>query len=132
MKLFPIHFRDAVMPRLRAAVDVQSFFIACGTREYGEASAEVFAIARKFGALHLPDQRLEELQEWIAIALLQGIAAAEKRVDEIEATLAAEDPIQHYEELAAQSQDPERMRWTFAAICPEYRAHLIAGRRGAK
>jgi hypothetical protein len=91
MRLFPIHFRDYVMPRLRAAVDVQSFFIVCGTREYGAASAEVFAIARKFGALHLPDQRLEELQEWIAIALLQGITAAERRVDEIEAKLEAAD-----------------------------------------
>ncbi len=132
MKLFPLHFRDHVMPKLRAAVNVQAFLIACGSATYSEGHAEVFAVARRYGALYLPDNRLADLQDWIATALVDGIDAAERRVDEIEAQHAIADPIQHYDMLAEQSRDPEAMRWTFAAICPEYRAHLIAGRRGAR
>jgi len=144
---FPIHFRDHVMPRLRQQVTLQSFLIACGSATYAEGYDAVLAQARRYGALHLPE-RLRvwdeaaarfrtirpraELEDWIATSLLTGILQAEPRVAEIEAGIETErvvDPVTHYDRLAANSRNPEAMRWTFAAICPEYRAHLQAVRR---
>lgn len=144
---FPTHFRDHVMPRLRQQVALQSFLIACGAASYAEGYDAVMTQARRYGAMHLPerlrvwDETLgrfrtarprAELEDWIATSISTGILQAEPRVAEIETNnerRADADPIAYYDGLAAGSRNPEAMRWTFAAICPEYRAHLQAVRR---
>jgi hypothetical protein len=120
------------MPKLRQQVAVQSFFIACGIVDYGEGHKAILATAMHYGAAYLPTARFDELRDWIASALVEGITDAEPRVDAMEAEIerqAIEDPVAHYESIAASSKEPEKMRWAFAAISPEYRAHLLAVRR---
>lgn len=141
MTAFPTHFRDHVMPRLRQQVAVQAFLVACGSTSYAEGYDVVLAAARRYGALRLPERLridgrtvrpLLELEDWISTSLLTGILQAEPRIAEIEAEIAAADPVAHYEELAAASRNPDQMRWTFAAINPEYRAYLQAVRRAPR
>ena len=98
----------------------------------GEGHAAILATALHYGAGYLPSARFDELHDWIASALVEAITEAEPRVDAMDAEIerqTVEDPIAHYERLAAESREPEKMRWAFAAISPVYRAHLLAVRR---
>ena len=130
MMHFPAHFREHVVPKLRHDIAVQAFRLATDQTDYGGAYAEVFAVARHYGALRLPDWALTDLRDWISTELLAAIMAAERRIDALQAEIEAErasDPVGHYARLA-QSCMPG-MQWIFAAISPEYRAHLIAEHR---
>ena len=130
MSLFPIHYRQHVMPKLRQQIDLQAFLIACDTTTYSDAHAEVIGLAHRYGAGYLPDRLRDQLHDWISDNLLSAIMAAEPRVEAVEADIerrAATDPVTHYTELAAQCRPG--MEWVFAAISPEYRAHLQAVRR---
>lgn len=123
---FAAHYREHVVPKLRQQIALQSFFIACGTTSYEDGFAAVFEQARRYGAIHLPGRLCQELRDWIGAALTDGIIEVEPRIDAMEAANEARDPVLHYGELAGTDT---QLQWIFAAISPEYRAHLLAVNR---
>lgn len=133
---FADDFKTMVGPRLNRAIAAQAFLLAADDdASYSDAMSAILDLARRYGASFLPGPLGEVLQEQIASALLKEIVRAEARVETLRAEIKAEraiDPVRHYEALAAASDDPDRMRWTFASISPEYRAFLLARRREGK
>lgn len=129
---FANDFHAVAAPRLGPPIKAQGFLLAADCVDFSDARRAVNDVAIQFGASYLPAPVLDDLLDWIAAALLREFAQAEPRVATIEAEIDAQreaDPVAYYRDLAATCADPERMRWVFAAICPEYRAYLIATRK---
>ena len=78
MTLFPIHFRAHVTPKLRNLAAAEALCVARGVETFSGAYDAILAYARAHGALYLPDNRLEELDDWISAALLVEIDRAER------------------------------------------------------
>lgn len=128
-------FRDAAIPRLREAMKVQAFFVAVGLIEDYEAKAEVTALGRKLGSAMLSPKERDRLADWIRETLWADLDKAHDRVAVIEMRADAaikSNPYRFYEGLASRCSDPERMRWTFAAISKPYRDQLCKERRRAR
>lgn len=129
---FADDFRTCVLPRLREACRREGVFVACRLRDFADAHAAIWEEAAYLGALFLPEPVRADLEDWIGTTLLHAVLAAEQHNAVLGAELAEQlsrDPVTYYEELAEACREPERMRWVFAAISPEYRQHLIASRR---
>jgi len=124
---FAEDFKREAAPRLRAVAKLHGTLHALGAESFSDAHAAVHAEASYLGAGFLPAENYDDLCEQITSAVLAETQAAETVADAVEAGAVA-DPIAHYEDLA---RGDDLLRWTFAAICPEYRAHLIAERRHA-
>lgn len=128
---FADDFWDRAGPGIRAAAKSQAFLVAIGTDEFEDAYAVVHAIARAAGAGLLDEDQYEQMRSWIQDTLWTEFSAAEVRIAAIrgrsDAAMIA-DPVRYYAGLCARTSDPFRMQWVFAAICPEYRAYLIAAR----
>ena len=123
------------MPRLRIEVERQALLIDIGDATFADAHSAVMCTARSRGAVYLPTDRLDELDDWISSALLSAVDQAEARRLEIctdVERLRAADPVAYYERLAASCSKPDEMRWVFAALSPEYRRHLLAVRQGGR
>lgn len=150
MTHFAVHFRDHVTPILRSTVKSQALAVAVGSIEFSDAVAAVWAVARSRGATFLSDGVVDELRDWILTNLSSevndALAACPEQLDLIETADEPDeewkaryvvdlerltDPVGHYERLASGCRETEIIRWVFAAISPEYRAHLLAVRRGA-
>lgn len=78
MKRFPIHFRDHVTPKLRNLAAAEAVCVARGVETFSGAYDAILAYARAHGALYLPENRLEELEDWISTTLLAEIDRAER------------------------------------------------------
>lgn len=75
---FSEHFRDHLMPRLRNLVTAEAVCIAKGIEDWNGAYAAVWRYARKYGAMYLPNDKLGELEDWIATTLLIELDRAER------------------------------------------------------
>jgi hypothetical protein len=129
---FAHQFRQHVTPRLRAVAERQAFFMACDSQDWSEAYQAVMDEALRYGATHLPNDTFVELSDWIGATLIAEITAAEQRCTEMHTANADKcqsDPVSYYTDLAAGCSKPDAMQWVFAAINPEYRAHLLAVKR---
>ena len=128
-------FRESALPRLREAARVQALFVVLDIAGADEARSEVSALASTLGANLLQRKDQDRLFDtWIPEALWAELEKALDRVVAIEQRMevAIEDnPWRFYEGFAARCVDPERMRWTFAAISKPYRQHLIRERSRA-
>lgn len=71
---FPAHFRKHVMPRLQNLVTAEAVCVSREVETFSGACDAVMAYARRYGALHLPDDKLLDLEDWIATELLSQIA----------------------------------------------------------
>jgi len=122
---FAEDFRERVWPRIRGEAKTQALFVVLGLAEFEDARAAVMKVARLGGMGLLPQDRYEQLEEAIPSLIWAEFTAAEVRIAGYHHTAEA-DPVAHYENLAGAS---EPLRWAFAAVCPEYRAYLLAARR---
>lgn len=124
-------FRATVVPALRVTARAQAFFVALDLIEWEDARATIREQARKSGAGLLSPDEQERLYGWITETLWGEHAAAEARIaaisERIDNAISA-DPVRYYAGLAARTSDPDHFQWVFAAVCPEYRAYLIAAR----
>lgn len=77
MRLFAHHFRDHVMPRLRNLAKAEAVCVTRNVETFSGACDAVMNYARKRGALYLPDDVLDDLEDWIATEVLTQIDAAE-------------------------------------------------------
>lgn len=131
---FAEQFRQHVIPRLNQEIDRLGPQLALGLIDWETAERRITCIAARYGASHLRDRGYEELLDWIDKHLLTRQLKAEAAIEDAKEALALQcaiDPVGHYEWLTTGSKDPDRIRWAFAAISPEYRAHLLAQlRRG--
>jgi len=125
---FPLHFRDTVIPRLREEAARQGALVALEEAEFEDAASAVRWIATASGAGLLTVEQREQIYDRIPDLIWDAYLAATREI-EVDQRQREADPVAHYEALAASCRDPEQMRWTFAAICPEYRAYLLAARR---
>ena len=129
-------FREAAVPRLKAAAKVQALFVALALASLSEARSEIAALARMLGSGLLPRRDQDRLFDaWIPETLWDEVDRAHDRVAAIESRMDAaikDNPSRFYEGLACRCDEPERMRWTFAAISKPYRVHLIQERRHAR
>ena len=132
---FADDFRAEVVPRLSAEMRFQALQIALDLTGWEDAASTVGAVARKGGSGLLGSDHQERLSDWIDRTLFREEIAAEARIADteqrIEAAIAS-DPIAYYDGLAARTSDPARMKWVFAAICPEYRTYLIAAAKSTQ
>ena len=112
-------FRQHALPLLEAPAFIAAARLVLDDAGYREAAALVWSEAVRLGGAELPDDALLRLRSWVAAMLKRECDAIRGRMDEIEAQ-AWLDPVAHYDGL---SDDPA-VRWTFAAICPEYRRAL--------
>lgn len=121
-------FREGAVPRLREAARAQAFFVALGITDRHEARAEVCAEARKLGSTLLPPREQDRLFAWIGEVIWAELDKAHDRIIVIEQRMddaIRDNPKRFFDGLAARCADPERMRWTFAAISQPYRQQLI-------
>jgi hypothetical protein len=131
---FADDFKRHAAPRLRAVAKAHATFHALGDESFVDAHAAVHAEAAYLGAGFLPAENYDDLCDQITSLILNETDAAEislAKSDETNAAALAADPVAYYEALVASSHRPdEALRWAYASICPEYRAYLIAQRRG--
>lgn len=80
MKLFSAHFRDHVIPRLHNLVRAEAVCIAHGVEGFDDACNVVMRHARELGAMHLPPNIFEELEDWIATTLSNEAWKAEQAI----------------------------------------------------
>lgn len=80
MTTFAAAFREIVTPALSNAARSQGARLALDLCSFTEAYDHVFGIARQRGALHLSDNLLIELEEWIAGQLLSVFNELEPEV----------------------------------------------------
>ena len=76
---FAEQYRADVVPRLARIARVQGLFLACGLTGFDEAWGEVFAEARRLGALHLPEALRDDLMAWVTSTVLAETIEAENR-----------------------------------------------------
>lgn len=69
-------FRHLAAPRIRQRILVNGTFVALGLMDFTDADADVMALARRLGALHLPERAYHALLD----AVLTSLAA---RVDSL-------------------------------------------------
>jgi hypothetical protein len=123
--LFSQQYREHALPELRRRVSFLALQVALEDIEYDEAHDRAINAADKLGRWNLPNDRIADLAHWLMATLTEEVANAWRRCDAINTAHQREliaNPIAHYERLAA---GDTRLRWTFAAICPEYRRHLV-------
>lgn len=130
MSLFANHFRSHVTPRLRGMAERQAFLVAADAISFAEAVEAVLREAFSRGAGYLPSAIFDELLDWVYATVSQEIEKAEAACAEMDGESERRrqaDPVAYYTDLNAQCSQP--MEWVFAAISPEYRAHLLAVKR---
>lgn len=123
--LFAQQYREHALPELRRQVNFLALQVAMEDIEYDEAYDRALLAADKLGRMYLPSDRARDLDQWLMASLTEEIVNAERRIDATNTEHQRElinDPIGHYDRLA---EGNARLRWAFAAICPEYRSHLI-------
>lgn len=76
MKLFAVHYRERVIPRLHNLVQAEAVCIVHGVETFDNACNVVMRHARELGAMHLPN--ILELEDWICTTLLNEIDEAER------------------------------------------------------
>jgi hypothetical protein len=76
VRLYALHFRERVVPRLHNLVRAEAVCIAHGVEGYDNAMNVVMRHARELGANYLPD--IFELEDWVAITLRNEIDEAER------------------------------------------------------
>jgi hypothetical protein len=124
---FADDYRQHVLPLLAGTSYVAAARLAMDGAEFRDCLALVWAEAMRLGAGFLQDDAMRDVRDWIMAKLVRDLVAIEAGVSEIEAQ-AWLDPVGHYDGL---SDDPA-LRWTFAAISPEYRAALTERTRQRK
>jgi hypothetical protein len=124
---FAQDFRERIIPRMRGEARKQAVLVAIGEIDFEDAAHAVRMVAINGGVGLLTVEQREAVFDPVPDLIWKEYEAALVRQTEDEAALAA-DPVRYYEDLAVACREPEKMRWTFAAICPEYRAYLIAAR----
>lgn len=132
--LFAQQYREHALPELRRQVNFLALQVAMDDIEYDEAYDRAILAADKLGRWNLPQKMwlngeqvdpVAHLDQWLMATLTEEVANAWRRCDAATTAHQRElitDPIAHYDRLA---EGDSRLRWTFAAICPEYRRHLI-------
>lgn len=118
-------FRTLVMPSLRERCRYYGILVSCDQIGLGEACDLVMDEARKRGATYLDSRKLTDLLDWTATRILTETDVADQNRAHIRAEEKA-DPVGYYTKLTAMCSNPERIKWIFASISPEYRAHLLA------
>lgn len=78
MSDFAAAFRAISIPKLRRWVEMESICVARGIDTYDEAYNTIRYEACRLGANHLPVEKYNELEDWIARVLLEGILHAEQ------------------------------------------------------
>lgn len=91
---FAVDFRRLVMPRLRSKCRKRAFFVALDMEDFNEACDVVMAEARALGAMHLADDLIGDLDDWIATTILldmeefaPAIAAGAAAADQVAADI---------------------------------------------
>lgn len=77
MTMFPIHFRQHVIPRLRRLAVAEAFCVVRGAEDWNGAYDSLMRYARRYGALYLPERVGYELDDWLSTTLLEEIARQE-------------------------------------------------------
>lgn len=119
---FPDAFRAHVLPKLVRLAREGAIAMSDGEASFDEVMNGVMHEARRLGASRLPEGVYAALEDYIEKQVMdcwQGLDAATERVRKE----ASAHPVEHYSQLAAEMP---HLKWTFAAISPEYRAHAIA------
>ena len=111
---FALAFRSHVIPTLRRRCATNAALMRHHLMGWNAAFDDALRLACDRGALNLDDTTFRELEDWLASELLREVDAPEPPVD--------------CERVAAGSRNPEAMRWTLAAIYPEYRKQLVTSR----
>lgn len=125
---FDAAFRSVAIPRLAARCRIEAIRVADREQGFAAAVDAVTDAARRMGMAYLSNDHITDLLDWIAATVLRDIDAAEaitRQVREAE----RRDPVAHYSALAAEAP---HLQWTFAAISPEYRRHLLRERHGGR
>lgn len=83
--MFPIHFHQHVIPRLRRLATAEAFCVVRGAEDWTGAFDSLMAYARRYGAMYLSERMFYELDDWLSTTLLEEIARQET---ELSATVA--------------------------------------------
>lgn len=75
--MFPIHFRQHVIPRLRHLATAEAFCVVRGEEDWTGAFDSLMAYAKRYGAMYLPVSVFYELDDWLSTTLLEEIARQE-------------------------------------------------------
>jgi hypothetical protein len=70
---FAIHFKEHIAPRLLNLTKAEGFCIAHGEETFSNAHRIIMDYARKYGALHLSEDLLPELEDWVCSRLVEAI-----------------------------------------------------------
>lgn len=79
MKLFAEHFRQHVTAKLRWLASIEATLVLLDVVSFSDARSELLRFARSRGALSLPENVFEDLEDWIDTELLRAIDAQERR-----------------------------------------------------
>ncbi len=71
--MFPLHFRQYVIPRLRRLATAEAFCVVRGAEDWSGAFNSLMAYARRYGAMYLPEHIFYELDDWLSATLLAEI-----------------------------------------------------------
>ncbi len=77
MTLFAIHFRQHVIPRLRRLATAEAFCVVRGAQSWSDAFDGTMSYARRYGAMYLPADVLDDLDDWLCTTLLEEITRQE-------------------------------------------------------
>jgi hypothetical protein len=80
IKNFSILYRQHVIPRLKKTAHIQGLFLALGVTEFATAKSYVWGEALNLGAGNLPDDLLDEIDDWICEQILVAFDKAEPGV----------------------------------------------------
>lgn len=78
MTQFEQQFGELVIPRLHNLVRAEAVCVAHQVESYSGAWDVVMHHARLLGALHLPEDGFDALEDWISTTLLNEIVEAER------------------------------------------------------
>lgn len=78
MKVFANHFREEVIPRLQRRANAEAWAVVLGHESWSGAWDTVMDHARQRGALYLPADKLDALEDWISTTLSTEIEKVER------------------------------------------------------